>query len=284
MSIRTNIEWCDSTFSAWMGCTKISQACDHCYAERWGKRFGVAWGVDAPRKRTSQSNWRQPLRWNSKRFMECGACGWRGECAAELIGCGACGSIDQMNDARRRVFSSPLADVFDNAVPEQWRCDLFDLIAKTPHLDWLLLSKRIGNAREMLTRYWTGEADGRSRTHIPSIWIGTTICNREEMLRDGPKLKALQSTIHFSQHFWSVEPMLGDIGEIPRELMPSWVICGSESGPRARRDPAMLDRVRGLRDQCSGAGVPFFWKQDTINGKKISTPELDGKRWTEVPA
>lgn len=34
----TGIEWCDHTFNPWVGCTKISPACDHCYAEAWAKR------------------------------------------------------------------------------------------------------------------------------------------------------------------------------------------------------------------------------------------------------
>lgn len=37
-----------------------------------------------------------------------------------------------------------------------------------------------------------------------------------------------------------------------------WVICGGESGPGAR--PMHPDWVHSLRDQCQGAGVPFFFK------------------------
>ena len=62
-----------------------------------------------------------------------------------------------------------------------------------------------------------------------------------------------------------------------------WVICGSESGPRARRDPEMLDWVRSLRDQCQAAGVAFLWKQDADRGRKIPTPLLDGRSWVEFP-
>lgn len=126
---KTKIEWTRSaeghpgyTFNGWVGCSKISPACDHCYAERWGKRSGmVEWGGE--RRRTSDANWRKPEAWNAY---------------AQSVG------------VRLRVFCSSLADVFDNQVPSQWREDLFSLIVKTPHLDWLLLTKRIGNVGNML--------------------------------------------------------------------------------------------------------------------------------------
>lgn len=68
MADATNIEWADSTFNPWMGCTKVSPACDHCYAERDTKRFGrVQWGAGRPRVRTSETNWKKPLQWDTRR-------------------------------------------------------------------------------------------------------------------------------------------------------------------------------------------------------------------------
>jgi protein gp37 len=60
-----------------------------------------------------------------------------------------------------------------------------------------------------------------------------------------------------------------------------WVIVGSESGPGAR--PMDEDWVRGIRDECTAAGVPFFYKQKTVAGKKQPTPVLDGRTWMEFP-
>ena len=199
-----------------------------------------------------------------------------------------------MHIARRRVFCSSLGDVFDNQVSEQWRADLFGLISKTPNIDWLLLTKRIGNVRGMMPLEWLG-----SDLHGPhgsvihaagwpaNVWAGATICNREEMLRDGPKLKTIQCW-HGARTFWSVEPMLGDLGEIPRELMPDWIICGGESGPHAR--PMHPDWARSLLDQCQAASVPFFFKQwgewvsvdhgpddDSYDGKSCAWLNVDGK-------
>jgi protein gp37 len=62
---------------------------------------------------------------------------------------------------------------------------------------------------------------------------------------------------------------------------PHWLIAGSESGRGAR--PCNVDWVRSLRDECIQAGTAFFWKQHIENGRKLSTPELDGRRWREFP-
>ncbi|RXV64157.1 phage Gp37/Gp68 family protein [Burkholderia stabilis] len=234
MSENTKIEWCDHTWSPWEGCQKVGPGCDHCYAEARNARFGggtpTNWGPGAPRRRTAPNSWKLPLRWDRK--------------AGEM-------------GKRLRIFPS-LCDPFDNAVDPAWRVDFFRLIAKTPNLDWLLLTKRIGNAREMLNEIVHELSCGLNtwdELPWPGIWLGATIVNRAEMLRDAERLLAVPCRIHF----WSVEPMLGDLGKVPPEMMPDWIICGGESGPGAR--PTHPEWPRALRDQCADAGVPFHFKQ-----------------------
>ena len=125
MAENSKIGWCDHTFNGWIGCTKVDPGCDHCYAEARDKRFskGIHWGPGALRHRTSAANWKKPLQWN-----------W----AAKTQG------------IRYKVFCASLSDVFDNEVDPEWRSDLFELIRKTPHLDWLLLTKRIGNVLDII--------------------------------------------------------------------------------------------------------------------------------------
>lgn len=257
MSGESKIEWTDSTFNPWIGCTKVSPGCDHCYAEAWDRRFAVSghamhWGAGKARRRTSESNWRQPRRWNAAHHAFFAAHG-----------------------RRRRVFCASLADVFDNEVPPEWRVDLFRLIEATPNLDWLLLTKRIGNAAQMMFL-----ARGGHLPLLPNLWIGATVVNQEEADRDVPKLLDTPAAVRFV----SIEPLLGDIrlgsflqrapsaafadGRVTRD-MPAWtrigataidwVICGGESGPHAR--PMHPDWARSLRDECSAAGVPFLFKQ-----------------------
>lgn len=249
----TAIEWAHHTFNPWIGCTKVSPACDHCYAENLmdSRMHVVQWGAGQPRKRTSVRNWTDPLRWNAE---------------AERL------------SVRYRVFCASLADVFDNEVPPAWRAELFALISTTPHLDWLLLTKRIGNVQKMI------EAPGMDKRGLaPNVWLGATICNQAEADRDIPKLLATPARVRFL----SIEPLLGSIdlgahllqccgcfeyqdygcyghrpeccGEpVPRGAI-DWIIVGGESGPQAR--PMHPDWVRSLRDQCVAAGVSFLFKQ-----------------------
>lgn len=290
MADRSSIEWCDSTFNPWIGCTKVSPACDHCYAERDFdlRRHVVQWGAGQARKRTGDDNWKNPGKWNAKSFFQCEDCGHRsdGEKWREVgpnmgltdsgYACPRCNSRS-MNEARRRVFCASLADVFDNEVPVQWRISLMKLIIDTPNLDWQLLTKRIGNAAGMLETAFRAVRHGRegwADNVLPNVWLGATVCTQDEADRDIPKLLSTPAAVRFL----SVEPMLGPIdlklmqyedsnerdgnGRIianTRRRGLHWVICGGESGPRAR--PMHPHWARDLRDQCAAAGVPFLFKQ-----------------------
>lgn len=67
MAENSAIEWCDHTFNAWAGCTKVSPACDNCYAEAETARYKyVGWGPREPRRLTSEANWKKPLAWNKR--------------------------------------------------------------------------------------------------------------------------------------------------------------------------------------------------------------------------
>jgi protein gp37 len=244
----SSIEWTDHTFNPHIGCTKVSPGCDNCYAEaRMDKRLHkVQWGPGQPRQRTSEAYWKQPLTWNADHetfFAEHGR--------------------------RQRVFCASLADVFDNEVDPQWRADLFDLILKTPNLDWLLLTKRIGNVWKMMADA-CGVSMASALLPLPNVWLGATIVNQEEADRDIPKLLATPA----AKRFLSMEPLLGPVGlgfmdpcdhhrrsceEVRCWNALDWVIVGGESGPGAR--PMHPDWARSLRDQCQAAGVPYFFKQ-----------------------
>lgn len=231
MGADTKIEWCDFTFNSWLGCSKVSPGCDHCYAERFGKRFGIAWGPGQPRKRTSDANWREPLRWNARAKRE---------------------------GRRYRVFCASLADVFDNEVPAAWRAELFALIELTPHLDWLLLTKRVGNVTRML------EHPGMPKAGLPAnAWLGATVVNQEEADRDIPKLLATPAAVRFL----SIEPILGEInldahyrnGAFSDRERICLVIVGGESGPSAR--PTAIEHIRSIVVQSRLYGFKVFVKQ-----------------------
>ena len=277
MSENSKIEWCHHTFNPWIGCTKVGPGCDNCYAEAdFDKRLHIVqWGAGQPRKRTVASNWAHPLRWNAE---------------AERLG------------VRYRVFCASLADVFDNEVPAEWRADLFDLIERTPHLDWLLVTKRIGNVRQMIPDRW-------SVCMPPNLWLGITVVNQAESDRDIPKLLGLKVSVRFL----SMEPLLGPVdlrfhvfseptgnfrthaGKRQMELRKPvdgglhWVVVGGESGPKAR--PMHPKWARDIRDQCAAASVPFLFKQwgewsprAKICGAREDFQTIDPqcKRWPDV--
>src|SRR4051812_33224361 len=153
------ISWTDATFNPWIGCTKVSPACDRCYAARDNERRGwvPGWGAGVPRRRTK--TWGDPLKWNRK--------------AAQT-------------GYRPRVFCASLADVFDNEVDQAWRDDLWQVLRETPNLRWILLTKRIGNAAKMLPADWP----------FPNAGLMSTLENQAVWDRDYPKLAALPAAWH----------------------------------------------------------------------------------------
>lgn len=224
MGTNSKIQWTDHTFNAWYGCQKVSPGCKNCYAERWATRYGKDFAV---RTLTSETNWRQPGRWNAGH-----------------------GAFFARNGRRQRVFCNSLADVFDNQARPEWRSKLFDCIDATPHLIWLIPTKRIRNVSRML------RAMGRSSLP-PNVWLGLTVCTQEEADRDIDDLLDIKAT----RHFVSVEPLLSSINLAPwlRSGGLDWVIVGGESGTNVR--PMHPAWVRAIRNQCFIAGVSFFFKQ-----------------------
>lgn len=308
MTKNSSIEWTHHTFNPWWGCTKVSAGCTHCYAEALSNRWRKAeWGPRGVRIRTSEANWREPLKWNRK--------------------AGAAG-------VRERVFCASMADVFEHK-PDQpelddWRRDLFRMIVKTPHLDWLLLTKRPHLVNETIERV-TGFSDSEMWfAGARNVWIGTSVESQETADERIPHLLHIPASVRFL----SMEPLLesvdlteivcypsesdkeawieidcltgtyldsaggfGNFNGMARGVGIGWAIVGGESGRKAR--PMHPDWVRSLRNQCNGAGVPFFFKQwgeyaptfDVWNnyldmrkmGKKLAGRLLDGREWNEFP-
>jgi protein gp37 len=252
MGVTTKIEWTDATFNPWIGCTKVSAGCAHCYAKRQDDRhiFGQAshWGVGAARRRTSPANWGRPILWAR---------------AAARAG------------IRKKVFCASLADVFDEEAPVGAQRDLFELIRMTAEwLDWQLLTKRPERIAQVL-------ADcGLYPSFFPDnrCWLGVSTENQAAADARIPVLLQTQAAVRFI----SAEPLLGPLdltrvddtedgyystldglmsceGRGWKEgLRLDQVICGGESGPEAR--PMHPDWARSLRNQCGAAGMAFFFK------------------------
>lgn len=257
MADNTKIEWADSTANFWIGCTKLSPACDHCYAEADFdlRKHRVQWGPHGDRS-YCKTGWEM-----ARKFQRAAARN---------------GGVDPELGRKRRIFVNSLSDFFDNHRSITWRGEAWDLIRSCPDVIFMLLTKRPQNIAKMLPDDW---GNG-----YPNVWLGTTVENQEEANRRIPDLVATPAAVRFL----SCEPLLGPVdlrsistmrwpgaerlnaltgslrgmfGDYCATRLPSldWIICGGESGRGAR--PMHPDWARALRDQCAGAGVSFLFKQ-----------------------
>jgi protein gp37 len=244
MGKTTEISWTRSTFNPWIGCTKVSPGCDNCYASasdiRWHQ--GKHWGVGAPRRRTNAAYWRSAELWNE-------------EAAAER----ATGKTKKPDDPWTMpgfwpVFCASQADVLDHEVDPAWQGDLWALIGRTPFLDWLLTTKRIGNAFKMMPRAWIENG-------LPAnVWMISTVVTQAEYDRDAPKLRDVPARIRGL----SSEPMLEAIRHQPN-LNPHrhihWNIMGGESTQMGKSRPCDVVWIRDGLGQCRELGIAPFVKQ-----------------------
>jgi protein gp37 len=261
MSKDSAIGWTHHSFNCWWGCFKVSDGCKNCYAETFSKRTGRdIWGPPATTERRlfGDVHWREPLKWNA---------------AAEAAG------------ERQRVFCASMADVFEDH-PAVWesRQRLWDLIAETPALDWLLLTKRPENVMGMVPMDWT-------QYGFPSnVWVGTSVEHQAAADERIPHLLGIPAAVRFL----SCEPLLGRVelfrydedegalrgpgvvvsggmtvgtDDYPPEGYDDsypgidWVIVGGESGPKHR--PMDLPAALDIIDQCKAAGISVYVKQDS---------------------
>ncbi len=228
MSEKTKIDWCDHTYNPWWGCTKVSPACDNCYAEAQANRFGK-WFGDNPRRMFGDKHWAEPLKWNRK---------------AEAAG------------VRASVFCGSMCDVFEDLDElQEPRERLWDLILDTPSLDWLLLTKRPENIGHLIHHPALSSHPAHYGWDLNNIFLGVT-AESQYPFNGRVQLLAKWSRVKL---FLSMEPLLGPVDLSEHIDRLAGVIVGGESGPGAR--PMDPDWARSIRDQCAAARVPFFMKQ-----------------------
>ncbi len=266
MSSTTAIEWTDATWNPVRGCSRISPGCggpNHqggCYAEKIAARF---------------SGPGQPFEGFAKRTAHGGA--WTGKMAL----------VDDMLTLPlrwrkpRRIFVNSMSDLFHENLPDEAIDKVFAIMALAPQHTFQVLTKRANRMRA----YCSGLAqqperlgchvDPRDRKTItktlhavplPNVWLGVSVEDQPCADERIPDLLATPAAIRFL----SCEPLLGPVElrdiedgiDVLRRRSGAridWIIAGGESGPGAR--PAHPDWFRSLRDQCTAAGVPFFFKQ-----------------------
>lgn len=233
MSDHTGIEWTEKTWNPWMGCTKVSPGCAHCYAEREHLKYKLP---DFSVVRRSKTTFNAPLKWKEP----------------------------------ARVFTCSWSDWFHEGA-DAWRDEAWEIIRRTPHLTYQILTKRPERIAAHLP--WGAYGDP-----WPNVWLGVSVENQRWVER-----AELLATVPVALRFVSAEPLLGHV--VLYDVLPSfgWVIAGGESGAQAR--PCDETWLRALRDQCAHANVPFFLKQmgGHPDPRAHEKAVLDGVRHTAMP-
>jgi protein gp37 len=231
----SRIAWTHHTFNLHIGCTQCSEECKNCYAKKEDGRNKLEpvshWGPGAPRYELSEAYWKKPYSWNKK---------------AEAEG------------TRKRVFCGSMCDWCDDEAPLGVRGKLWYIIRNTPMLDWLLLTKRENNIVGFLPPDW-------GTSGYPNVWLGVSCGNKKNGY---PRIDVLR-WIPAAVRFLSVEPMLEDMSNINLTGI-DWVICGGESGSKAREFDVQW--ARNLRRVARTAGVAFFMKQVGSNPWENDSP------------
>jgi protein gp37 len=170
----------------------------------------------------------------------------------------------------RMIFVNSMSDLFHEGVPDAYIETVASVMLAANWHIYQVLTKRADRLAELLR---TKLRDASRQSHI---WWGVSVENRKHGL---PRIHILRSSAARVK-FLSVEPLLEDLGDVNLGGM-DWVIVGGESGPCARpMDPTW---VRGIRDRCSAAHVPFFFKQWGGVRKHLTGRELDGQTHDAFP-
>lgn len=244
MATRTAIEWTEVTWNPTTGCDRISDGCDNCYALTLAKRL----------KAMGAAKYQQD-----------------GDPRTSGPGFGLAVHPEALKQPYRWrspsvVFVNSMSDLFHARIPLGFVREVFAVIADTPQHTYQVLTKRSARLRKIADQLdWPA-----------NLWMGVSV-------EDGSALTRLDDlrAVPAAVRFVSCEPLLGPLEQINLDSL-HWVIAGGESGPRHRPiDPSW---VTGLRDRCTSAQVPFFFKQWGGRTPKQGGRLLDGQRWDQMPA
>jgi protein gp37 len=243
MADRSAIEWTEATWNPVTGCDRVSAGCDHCYAMTLAKRL----------KAMGSAKYQQD-----------------GDPRTSGPGFGVTIHPQALDEPRRWrnsrvVFVNSMSDLFHAKVPLDFIRDVFDVCRDTPQHTYQVLTKRSLRLRRVAHKLdWPD-----------NLWMGVSVENSDVLSRVD-HLREVPAAVRFL----SCEPLLGPLDGIDLAGI-GWVIAGGESGSRYR--PMQLSWARGIRDACTEAEVPFFFKQWGGRTPKAAGRELDGQLWDEMP-
>ena len=240
----SKIEWTESTWNPVRGCTRVSEGCRFCYAERIAARFsGKGMAYEGLAKNTKAGP-----RWTQQVIL-----------VPELL------NEPLKWKKPRRIFVNSMSDLFHEKVELSDIQKVFAVMEKADRHQFQVLTKRADRLLKFNTELsWT-----------PNIWMGVSV--EDEHVTD--RIDALRQTdAHIK--FLSLEPLLGALPDLKLDGI-DWVIVGGESGPGAREMEKKW--VIEIREKCADADVAFFFKQWGGKHKSKKGRELEGKTYDEMP-
>lgn len=171
----------------------------------------------------------------------------------------------------RLVFVNSMSDLFHKDVPDSYARLVFEVMNLANWHIYQLLTKRADRLRRFTNRI------PKALTMQDHIWLGVSVEDRKYGLPRIDELRRARAGVRFL----SIEPLIEDLGVLDLDGI-DWVIVGGESGPGSR--PMEEEWVRSIRDQCTEASVPFFFKQWGGVRKKVRGRTLDGRTHDAVPS
>ena len=273
MSKKTKIEWTQATWNPMSGCTKISDGCKNCYAEKMANRL---------------------------RAM--GTKGYEDGFAVTLHPEKLRGPLERKKPTMYFVCS--MGDLFHEDVPFEFVDRIWAVMAAASQHTFQILTKRPDRMNEYLKQQKYSQnyigiamariagAEGKIRDFsqpLTNVWLGVTAENQEQADKRIPILLDTPAALRFV----SIEPMLGAI-EIFSRVMGElqfagdgsidWVIAGGETGAGAR--PLQYEWVKSIQAQCKAKKVPFFlkkWGKLAQSDKSLVDGYIDGVECRAMP-
>jgi protein gp37 len=151
-----------------------------------------------------------------------------------------------LNEQRPTIwFVNSMSDAFHEAAKDEWRDQMFEVMAIAKKHIFQILTKR----PEVAARYFKQRPQYRG---LANVWLGVTVEHQETAHR----LDILR-TIDAAVRFASAEPLIGPIDADWSAI--DWVITGGESGPHAR--PCEPEWAYHVADKAATKGAAIFHKQ-----------------------
>lgn len=271
---KTSIEWTDSTWNPLRGCSRVSEGCRNCYAEKVAYRFS---GAGKPYEglavlKNGHASWTgkvelvekhllDPLKWGSLPLPANGA-----------TSCNTANRRRRYGQRPRRIFVNSMSDLFHESVPDEWIDQIFAVMALCPQHVFQVLTKR----PERMLRYLTSAPWGRieerveyiaametncgrkglgwpkelltpERIPLRNVWLGVSVENQKAADERIPLLLQTPAAVRFI----SAEPLLGQLDltridwveEMKRDLRQKVKqVKGSE------HEPVLTDMLKGVEE------------------------------------